>query len=95
MWEWGWSSCFTIGALLELWGLRIALVAYRASRIIVSVKHYFYITTEPSSIPSRTSSDSAAMIGLVRGLGGGWRGAHNVGHHASLLAPLYSSGVYA
>ena len=27
MWEWGWSSCFTIGTLLVLWGLRIALVA--------------------------------------------------------------------
>jgi len=37
----GWSSCFTIGALLMLWGLRIALVADRASRIIVLSKFYF------------------------------------------------------
>ena len=37
----GWSSCFTVGALLEVWGLRIALVADRASRIIVGEVCYF------------------------------------------------------
>ena len=34
-------SCFTIGALLSVWGLRIALVADRASRIIVFTNFYF------------------------------------------------------
>ena len=32
-----WSSCFTIGALFSVWGLRIALIASRASRIIVQL----------------------------------------------------------
>jgi len=41
VWEWGWSSCFTIGALLFVWGLRIALVADPASRIIVPFMLYF------------------------------------------------------
>ena len=39
-----WSSCFTIGALFSVWGLRITLVAGRASRIIVQLyvkeRHY-------------------------------------------------------
>ena len=36
-----WSSCFTIGTLLSVWGLRIALVADPASRIIVCPHSYF------------------------------------------------------
>jgi len=36
-----WSSCFTIGTLLSVWGLRIALVADPASRIIVLMFAYF------------------------------------------------------
>ena len=41
VWGWSWSSCFTIGTLLSVWGLRIALVADRASRMIVSAEACF------------------------------------------------------
>jgi len=41
VWEWGWSSCFTIGTLFAVWDLRIVLVADRASHIIVKKLKYF------------------------------------------------------
>jgi len=84
------------GALFAVWGLRIALVADLASRIIVAGREVFYISSlNHPSIPSRTSSDSPARIVLVRSLRGRWRGARDVGPHASLLAPFSPSGVYA
>ena len=62
---WCWSESVTIGALLLFWGLRkpVALVADRASRIIVSRTSYYcciYIITEPSFNPL-----CATLLGLT------------------------------
>ena len=39
---WGWSSCFTIGALLVVWALRNSHY---------SIRRALHIITEPSCIP--------------------------------------------
>ena len=50
MWEWGWFSCFATGALLDVWGLRIARVADLACRIKVLKKPYFIYLHERAGL---------------------------------------------